>query len=167
MKRGRSVAKETEEPSKKKKNQLSEAEIAASDAARDLADLEEATEAQAKTSGVPTALLERRLNKSKEKVEELQKEKADMEKKLAQFLESDKKKKEEEAKAAKLSKLVENASPGQVVQVGRQVISYLLPDFQNCNILFATEGEGLCENNTESPSRSPITYHISRRSVWR
>ena len=62
MMRGRSVAKETEEPLKKKKNQLSEAEIAASDAARDLADLEEATEALAKTSGVPTALLERRLN---------------------------------------------------------------------------------------------------------
>ena len=109
---------------------------------------------------MPTALLERRLIKSKEKVEELQKEKADMEKKLAQFLESDKRRKEEEAKAVNISKLVENASPGQVVQMGRQVISYLLPDFQNCNILFATEGEGLCENNTESPSRSPITYHI-------
>ena len=72
--KGRTAAKETEEPSKKK-NKLSEAEIAASDAARDLADLEEATEASAKTSGVPTALLERRLNKSKEKVEELQKDK--------------------------------------------------------------------------------------------
>ena len=90
-----------------------------------------------------------------------------MQKRVDDLMEADKRRKEEEAKAVKLSKLVENASPGQVVQMGRQVISYLLPDFQNCNILFATEGEGLCENNTESPSRSPITYHISRRSVWR
>ncbi len=46
----------------------------------------------------------------------------------------------EEAKAAKISKVVESASPDAVVHVGRQLISYLFPivfTCQNFNILFA------------------------------
>ncbi len=41
----------------------------------------------------------------------------DIERRLGEVLELDKKRKEEEAKAAKISKLVENASPGAVVRV--------------------------------------------------
>ncbi len=66
-------------------------------------------------SSVPAALLQRGLVKSNAAVEQLQKEKADMAKKLEEM--------REEVKAAKLAKVVESASPGEVVQVagGRQV----------------------------------------------
>ncbi len=72
----------------------------------------------------------------------------------------------EEAKDAKISKVVESASPGAVVNVGRQVISHLFPfvcPCQNYNILFA-EGEGCSKtsnNSTNSPSPSPNPYNVS------
>mmetsp|Transcript_54789 Transcript_54789/g.114597 ORF Transcript_54789/g.114597 Transcript_54789/m.114597 type:complete len:85 (+) Transcript_54789:122-376(+) len=83
-----------------KKSKPSEVETAASDAAKEIADLTDATEASVK-KGPPEALLERRIDK-------LQKEKAEMEKRMAELLDADRKRKEEEAKAAKLSKILES-----------------------------------------------------------
>lgn len=113
-------------PGPKKKSKQSEVETAASDAAKEIADLADATEATTK-QGLPTGLLERR-------IERLQKEKAEMEKRMADLLDADRKRKEEEAKAAKFSRIVESASPGAVVQVqvSRQVHSFIFV----CNILF-------------------------------
>ncbi len=86
-----------------------------------------------------------------------------MEKRMAELM--------EEGKAAKISKVIESASPGAVVNVGRQVISDLFPSvftYQNCNILFA-EGEGCSKNSnnsTDSPIPSPNPYNVPFRSVW-
>ncbi len=104
--------------------------------------------------------MKRRLEKSHTEIEKLQKEKADMEEKMAELM--------EEAKAAKISKVVESASPGAVVHVGRQVISYSFPSVftcQNRNILFA-EDKGSNKNSTDSPSPSPNPYIVSFRIVW-
>ena len=68
------------------------------------------------------------------------KAKAEMEKQVAEMKEAKKNRKDEEAKAAKLSKIVENSSPGAAVQVGRQVIfliismlfMLLFPDLMRC-----------------------------------
>ena len=74
-----------EDPGTKKKSKQSEVETAASDAAKDIADLTDATEAFVK-KGLPEALLERRIDK-------LQKEKAEMEKRMAELLDADRKRK--------------------------------------------------------------------------
>ena len=58
------TAKETPAPpckQAKKRNRPSELETAASDAAKDMADMADATEASAKPIGVPAAVLERSL----------------------------------------------------------------------------------------------------------
>jgi hypothetical protein len=102
---------------------------ASGDAAREIADLADSTEPT--PTRLSDGLLQRRLEKSHTEIEKLQKEKADMEKRMAILM--------EEAKAAKFSKVVESVSPGAVVHVGRQVISCLFPfvfPCQNCNILF-------------------------------
>ncbi len=110
---------------KAQQNEADAAKEAAADAARDAADMEEATEtAQADPSAVPIAVYQCRLEKSKNTVETLQKGKAEMEKQVAELKEAEKKRKDEEARAAKFSKTVENSSPGAVVQVGRQVIYF-------------------------------------------
>jgi len=138
---------------KRGRQQMNEVEAAASDAAREIADLAESTEPT--PTRLPDGLLQRRLEKSITEIEKLQKEKADMEKKMAILM--------EEAKAAKISKIVESASPGAVVNIGRQVISYSFPSVftcQNCNGLFA-EGKGSNKNSTDSPSPSPNPYIVS------
>jgi hypothetical protein len=127
--RGRARDGDPGSPARKKRSRLgqSEVETAATDAPTEISDISDATEASAKPTGVPAAVLDCRLNKSNSTIEQLQKEKAEKEKRMADLLEADKKRKDEEAKAAKISKVVESASPGAVVHVGRQVNSYLLP----------------------------------------
>ena len=128
-------AKEAASPGRAsaKRVRPSEAETAAEDAARDAADLEDATETSHKLP--PQGLLQRRLDKSKESIQQLQSEKAAVQQKLDEL----QKKVDEEAKAGKLAKLVEGASPGAVVQVGRQVHSYLLPCFRVNNVIFCSQ----------------------------
>ena len=98
----------------------------------------DATEASVKQDQ-PAALLKRRLDKSKLTIEQLQKEKAQMEKRMGELLDADKKRKEEDAKAAKISKVVESAGPGAVVHVGRQVNSYWLPCFRVKIVIFCSQ----------------------------
>ncbi len=111
-----------EKPKKRGRNATNEVEAAASDAAKEIADIEESIEPT--PTRVQEALLKRRLEKSHTKIEKLKKEKADMVKKMAELM--------EEAKAAKISKVVESASPGAVVHIGRQVISCLFPSVFTC-----------------------------------
>ena len=127
--------KEAPSPTKApaKRIRTNEAETAAEDAARDAADLEAATETSHKLP--PQGLLQRRLDKSKESIQQLQSEKAAVQQKLDEL----QKKVDEEAKAGKLAKLVEGASPGAVVQVSRQVHSYLLPCFRVHNVIFSLQ----------------------------
>jgi len=115
----------------KKRKQTNEAEAAASDAAKEMSDMAESTEPT--PSSVPAALLQRRLVKSNAAVEQLQKEKADMAKKLEEM--------REEVKAAKLAKVVESASPGEVVQVaGRQVFHICcLQDYRVKIVMFCLQ----------------------------
>ena len=123
----------------KKRHRSSEAETAAADAAAEAADIEDSTDTQASSQHLPPALLEHRLSKSNDTIKKLETEKAEMQKKVAELLEAHKKRNEEEAKAGKLAKLVEGASPGAVVQVGRQVRSYLLPCFRVNNVIFCSQ----------------------------
>ena len=134
-------AKEAPSPSKGpgKRVRSSEAETAAADAAAEAADIEDSTDMQASSQHLPPALLERRLSKSNDTIKKLETEKAEMQKKVAELLEAHKKRNEEEAKAGKLAKLVAGASPGAVVQVGRQVHSYLLPCFRVNNVIFCSQ----------------------------
>jgi hypothetical protein len=93
-------------------------------------DMEEATEtvpAAPPAVSRPNAVYQRRLEKSKSTIETLQKGKAEMEKQLAELKEAERERMDEEAKAAKFSKIVENSSPGAVIRVGRQVIFLLFP----------------------------------------
>ena len=114
----------------KKRRQANEAEAAASDAAKEMSDMAESTEPT--PSSLPPALLQRRLVKSNAAVEQLQKEKADMAKKLEEM--------REEVKAAKLAKVVESASPGAVVQVGRQVFHICcLQDYRVKIVMFCLQ----------------------------
>jgi len=116
----------------KKRKPTNEAEAAASDAAKEMSDMAESTEPT--PSSVPAALLQRRLVKSNAAVEQLQKEKADMAKKLEEM--------REEVKAAKLAKVVESASPGEVVQVagGRQVFHICcLQDYRVKIVMFCLQ----------------------------
>ena len=91
--------KEAPSPNKApgKRIRPSEAETAADDAARDAADLEDATETSHKLP--PQGLLQRRLDKSKESIQQLQSEKAAVQQKLDEL----QKKVDEEAKAGKLA----------------------------------------------------------------
>ena len=111
-------AKEAPSPGRApaKRVRPNEAETAAEDASKEAADLEDATET---SHQLPQGLLQRRLNKSNDTIQQLEKEKAVMQKRMDEL----QKKVEEEAKAGKLAKLVEAASPGAVVQVSRQVHS--------------------------------------------
>jgi hypothetical protein len=103
-----------EKTGKKRKQPSNEAEAAANDAAKEIAYLGDGTEpTTSRESRLPDGLLQRRLEKSISAVEQLQKEKADMAKQMEEM--------REEVKAAKLAKVVESASPGTVIQVGRQV----------------------------------------------
>ena len=126
-------AKEAPSPGRKR-IRSNEAETAAEDVAKEVADIEESTDPQA-PKHLPEALLQRRLDKSKESIQQLQSEKAAVQQKLDEL----QKKVDEEAKAGKLAKLVEGASPGAVVQVGRQVHSYLLPCFRVNNVIFCSQ----------------------------
>jgi hypothetical protein len=97
---------------KKRKQASNEAEAAASNNdAKEIANMADGNEPT--TSRLPDGLLQRRLEKSNAAVEQLQREKADMAKKMEET--------REEVKAAKLAKVVESMSPGAVIQVGRQV----------------------------------------------
>jgi rubrerythrin len=160
----RRAAKETAVPAspdkpdkrKRERQQMNKVEAAASNAAREIAELAQSTEPT--PTRLPDGLLQRRLEKSNTDIEKLQKEEADMEKRMAILIEE----------AVKISKVVESASPGAVVHVGRQVISYLFPfvfPCQNCNFLFA-EGEGSNKNSTFSPRPSPNPYVVSFRILW-
>jgi len=157
-----------------KKRRMNEADTAAADAAKDVADMTDAIEASASPPGpaagerpaalLPAALLERRLKKSNDAIDELKKVNAEMEKKMAEILQAETRRKDEEAKAARISKAIESASPGTVVQIGRQVNSYLLHGFlvrqcQYYNIFFA-EGKSERKNCTISRNPSPNTYLI-------
>ena len=116
----------------KKRKQTNEAEAAASDAAKEMSDMAESTEPTPRK--VPEELLKRRLVKSNAAVEQLQKEKADMAKKLEEM--------REEVNAAKLAKVVESASPGEVVQVagGRQVFHICcLQDYRVKIVMFCLQ----------------------------
>jgi len=116
----------------KKRKPTNEAEAAASDAAKEMSDMAESTEPT--PSRLPDGLLHRRLEKSNAAVEQLQKEKADMAKKLEEM--------REEVKAAKLAKVVESASPGEVVQVagGRQVFHICcLQDYRVKIVMFCLQ----------------------------
>ena len=130
-------AKEAPSPGRKR-IRSNEAETAAEDVAKEVADIEESTDPQA-PKHLPAGLLERRLSMSNDTIKKLEKDKAEMQKKMAELLEAHKKRNEEEAKAGKLAKLVEGASPGAVVQVGRQVHSYLLPCFRVNNVIFCSQ----------------------------
>ena len=152
-----------------KKRRMNEVDTAAADAAKDVADMTDAIEASASPPGPaagerPAALLERRLKKSNDAIDELKKVNAEMEKKMAEILQAETRRKDEEAKAARISKAIESASPGTVVQIGRQVNSYLLRGFlvrqcQYYNIFFA-EGKSERKNCTISRNPSPNTYLI-------
>ena len=114
----------------KKRKPTNEAEAAASDAAKEMSDMAESTEPT--PSRLPDGLLHRRLEKSNAAVEQLQNEKADMAKKLEEM--------REEVKAAKLAKVVESASPGEVVQVGRQVFHICcLQDYRVKIVMFCLQ----------------------------
>ena len=130
-------AKEAPSPGKKRVRS-NEAETAAEDVAKEVADIEESTDPQT-PKHLPAGLLERRLSMSNDTIKKLEKDKAEMQKKMAELLEAHKKRNEEEANAGKLAKLVEVASPGAVVQVGRQVHSYLLPCFRVNNVIFCSQ----------------------------
>ena len=132
--------KEAPSPTKApaKRIRTNEAETAAEDVAKEVADIEESTDPQT-PKHLPAGLLERRLSMSNDTIKKLEKDKAEMQKKMAELLEAHKKRNEEEAKAGKLAKLVEGASPGAVVQVGRQVHSYLLPCFRVNNVIFCSQ----------------------------
>ena len=152
-----------------KKRRMNEADTAAADAAKDVADMTDAIEASASPPGPaagerPVGLLERRLKKSNDAIDELKKVNAEMEKKMAEILQAETRRKDEEAKAARISKAIESASPGTVVQIGRQVNSYLLHGFlvrqcQYYNIFFA-ENKSESKNCNISRNPSPNTYLI-------
>ncbi len=72
----------SEKPKKRSRKATNEVEVAASDAAKEIADMEESIEST--SARVPEALLKRRLEKSHTEIEKLQEEKADMEKKMAE-----------------------------------------------------------------------------------
>ena len=130
-------AKEAASPGRKR-IRSNEAETAAEDVAKEVADIEESTDPQT-PKHLPAGLLERRLSMSNDTIKKLEKDKAEMQKKMAELLEAHKKRNEEEAKAGKLAKLVAGASPGAVVQLGRQVHSYLLPCFRVHNVIFSLQ----------------------------
>jgi hypothetical protein len=162
-------AKEPPSPKNAKKRKTNEVDTAAADAAKDVADMTDAIEASASPPGPaagerPAQLLERRLKKSNDAIQELKKVNAEMEKKMAEILQAETRRKDEEAKSARISKAIESASPGTVVQIGRQVNSYLLHGFlvrqcQYYNIFFA-EGKSERKNCTISRNPSPNTYLI-------
>ena len=152
-----------------KKRRMNEVDTAAADAAKDVADMTDAIEASASHPGPaagerPAQLLERKLRKSNDAIEELKKVNAEMEKKMAEILQAETRRKDEEAKASRISKAIESASPGTVVQIGRQVNSYLLHGFlvrqcQYYNIFFA-ENKSESKNCNISRNPSPNTYLI-------
>ena len=82
------AAKETESPTEQKRRRPSEAETAAQDAAKEVADIEESTEAQSAT--LPAVLLERRLSKSTDTIKQLEKDRTAMQKKVDELIEAQK-----------------------------------------------------------------------------